>query len=284
MFENTLRRYVLCCLTLLSVSACDTLDWKNHGIFSSHAGESQHQAELNSPTPMPSAMPLDEMNDGNLSNSSVEIFDMSLNPDYQRGVTPAPMMNDYNNAAMPVVPVGQAFGSMSSIPSRDSSVTIYDLDGGARPYQDIAGQYNSVPYDSSVSIAGTTSSPVSYNTQYGTGYGQVAGQIFFKHGSSRLGSGDLRKISSLAEQAKFAPVNYITVEGFASKPTQVGTDTTQAHIINLRQSMKRSEKVSKALVQKGVPGDKIKTISWGASKATGNNTRDRRVDVVMGER
>ena len=196
--------------------------------------------------------------------------------------------------------------SASSFEPSDSSVTIYGLDDDySTNYQvnnqgsdQFASSYSAQPipqptfggHDSSVEIfeagygAGyTPNNSSTYGYNVGSGTSGPAGQIFFKHGSSRLGSGDLNKISNLADQAKFAPVNYITVEGFASKPTQAGSNTAQAHIINLRQSLRRSEKVSKALVKKGVPGDKIKTVSWGASKATGNDAQDRRVDVVMGE-
>ena len=109
-------------------------------------------------------------------------------------------------------------------------------------------------------------------------------QIFFKFGSSRLGSGDENKISRFAEKAKFAPVNRVTVEGYASRPTQAGTGTVEAHVLNLKQSMNRSFAVSKSLMRKGLPNEKIKTVSHGSANATGDEQQDRRVDMFMGDR
>ena len=118
------------------------------------------------------------------------------------------------------------------------------------------------------------------SSYYGGGSG--AGHIYFNHGSARLGSIDKKKISALADQANLAP-HRITVAGHASKPTQAGSNSVRANVLNLKESMNRSFAVSKELMQKGVPGNKIKTVSWGSAQASGNNTRDRRVDVVMGE-
>lgn len=102
-------------------------------------------------------------------------------------------------------------------------------------------------------------------------------QIYFRHGSSRLGKGDLRKISSVAQ--KSGP---ITVEGYASKPTQAGQQSVEARILNLKESMNRSFAVSRALLKKGVPAENLTTVSHGSAKATGNASQDRRVDVRAG--
>ena len=277
MLKNKLSNSLLSCLAVVALSGCESLHYSNvnikdHNIFSTNAGTAQSQMDASNMTSMPGASSVVGGSAGGMqlsnadeqSSPSVEIYDMELNPEYNRGAQAgmSPMMNQ--SPMQPQMQMGQGYGGF--MPASDSSVTIFNLDGGA-PMN--APQYNA--------------GQVGY-TQNAYGNNQVAGQIFFKHGSSRLGSGDMRKISNLAEQAKFAPVNYVTVEGFASRPTNAGSHSTQAHIINLRQSMKRSEKVSKALVHKGVPGEKIKTVSWGSSKATGDNARDRRVDVVMGER
>ena len=201
------------------------------------------------------------------SDSSVEVFDMEPIEGYTRGSMPNSSVSVNRNFQQNVLapqPITDFYGQGRIV--GDSSVMIYDLDGQpierGLDFNRIASAvpYNSDGYQDSVPA-------------------RSANQIFFKHGSSRLGSGDMRKISNLAEDAKFAPVDYISVEGYASRPTQYGMNATQSHIINLRQSMARSEKVSKALIAKGVPGEKIKTVSWGATRATGNNVYDRRVDV-----
>ncbi len=270
---NKSYRYILCGLTLLSLSACGSIPLKPFGTKSDKVIVTNNTENASEPTALVPVQKQNTINQTRASNidSSIDIFDLELNPNYRRNVAQPSDRATAPSSSSSVLQYGEEFKTA------DTSVTIYGLDGdvpphiGAQPYG-----HNNVP-------------PVqAHNQGYGQSYdqslGSVAGQIFFKHGSSRLGSGDLRKIKSLAEKAKFAPVNHITIEGFASKPTQAGTNTTQAHILNLRQSMKRSEKVSKALIRQGVPGEKLKTVSWGASKATGNNTQDRRVDVVIGER
>lgn len=290
-YKNTISKTVLPCFAVLALTACESLHYSNfsmkdHDLFSTDAGPAQRQVEDNMSTkPNESKVFGDSLksieylnatnNVASESSPSIEIYDMELNPAYQRGVAGnAPMMNRQMDSSVEIMPMTGGMGmspqSGGYMPSSDSSVTIFDLDGGAP--MNMAQQYG-----------GQNNYGQNY-AQNNYGAGQAAGQIFFKHGSSRLGSGDMRKISALADQAKFAPVNYITVEGFASRPTAAGSNSTQAHIINLRQSMKRSEKVSMALVKKGVPGEKIKTVSWGATKATGNNRQDRRVDVVMGDK
>ncbi len=148
----------------------------------------------------------------------------------------------------------------------DSSVTIFSLDGAAPM---------SMGGGSNMGYAGQGYSP---SNMAGGG-----NQIFFKHGSSRLGSGDMRVLSSVAEQAKFAPVSRVTVAGYASPPTQVGSRSTQGGVLNLKESSNRAYAVSRTLIKKGVPAEKIKMVSWGATKSTGNNSQDRRVDIIMGE-
>ncbi len=291
---------MLCALALLSLSACGRLhpsNFKpsNHDLFSTNAGEAQQAAESSMPpavTSLPvqnpsrqSAIPVSV---GAIEENSVEIFDLEPIAGYTRGAPQRPFnANNYGTPPSPMTrnaparndsvqinPImagaGQAQGRFAS----DKSVTIYDFEGQeVQTGFDFARAGVGAPYNNSVA-GNDTSGRVSQ--------ARAGNQIFFKHGSSRLGAGDMRKLSTMAEEAKFAPVDYIAVEGYASRPTQAGKNTTEAHIINLRQSMKRSEKVSKALIAKGVPGEKIKTVSWGATKASGDNAYDRRVDVNIG--
>ncbi len=163
-----------------------------------------------------------------------------------------------SSGARPVPNMGMGNGMAAyqgGMATNDPSVTVYSLDGAAGMPQ----------YD------GITTG------MYG------GNQIYFKPGSSRLGSNDRQRLSQMAEQAKFAPVNRITVAGYASPPTQAGTNSVNAHILNLKESMNRTFEVSKNLMQNGVPAEKIKAVSWGATKSTGNDKMDRRVDVIMGE-
>lgn len=103
-------------------------------------------------------------------------------------------------------------------------------------------------------------------------------QIYFRHGSSNLGEGDLKKLSAVAKTIN----GYITVEGYASRPTQKGEQSVQASILNLKESMNRSFAVSSTLLKKGVPAENIKTVSYGSARASGNSEQDRRVDIIAG--
>lgn len=175
-------------------------------------------------------------------------------------------------------PVTSFGNSNGGIQAADPSVTIFPLDGDAAPLAQSYSMDNIGNGMNDYNMGGYVPN------NYGLSYGSSENQIMFKHGSSRLGSGDMRKLTDLSQRAKFAPVNHITVEGYASRPTQAGSQTVEGHILNLKESMNRSFAVSKTLMQKGVPAEKVKTVSWGSAKATGDNNYDRRVDVVMGER
>ena len=196
-----------------------------------------------------------------MANENVALYDTETRMEYNR--------NNYSTGAT----LPSYSGGMAS--PHDSSVTIYSVDGSPMMAQAPAQDYG---YDQQYE-------PQYYPGGYASGYmnGPTGNQIYFQHGSSRLGSGDMRKLDSLADQAKFAPVNRVTVAGYASKPTQAGSDTVESHVLNLKESMNRSFAVSKTLMQKGVPAEKIKAVSWGATKPTGNPQQDRRVDVIMGE-
>lgn len=232
----------------LSLSACET-GWNGQN---SQINVQTHDEAVMTPAPLPSDSSGSSMMSG---DPSVEIYDG---------------MQDY--ASTMNYDVTTAYNNNGVLAS-DPSVTIYSLDDqmpmGAAPSYAMPTYNNAGLYP-----------PMN---SYGTMNQGTENQIYFKHGSSRLGSGDLRKLSDAAEQAKFAPVNRITVSGHASQPTQAGTQTVEAHILNLKESMNRSFAVSKTLMQKGVPAEKIKTVSWGATQPTGDESQDRRVDIVMGE-
>ncbi len=168
-----------------------------------------------------------------------------------------------------------ASGGMPS--SVDSSVMVFPVDG-AYPGQAQASWPNSIlPTNSMTASPGMGGGKASPHA--GSGY--APSQIFFKHGSSRLGSGDRRVLNEVADKAKFAPVDRISVEGFASRPTGV-SDPIESKIVNLKQSMNRAFTVSSQLMRDGVPAEKIKTSVWGDTKSTGSEAQDRRVDIVTG--
>lgn len=153
------------------------------------------------------------------------------------------------------------------INTSDSSVTIYPLNQEMKDvFQGKMPNYNT-------GIQGFA--PMAPDMSMGS---NANSQIYFRHGSSRLGVGDIRKLSALAQNTS----GPITVEGYASKPTQAGKQTVQSNILNLKESMNRSFAVSKTLLKKGVPAENIKTVSYGSARASGNATQDRRVDILTG--
>lgn len=181
------------------------------------------------------------------------------------------MYDPAQNGDMAMVSGG---GYTGGVPApQDSRVTIFPIEGG---YLSDVQQGYSAP----------VSSPY-VNTGYGAGAGATyrpgETQIFFKHGSARLGSGDERKLSEVAEQAKFSPVDRISIEGHASHRAQTG-DPIMDRVVNLKMSMDRTYAVSRSLMQKGVPAEKIKATSWGDTRQPDGIPEDqaRRVDIYTG--
>jgi outer membrane protein OmpA-like peptidoglycan-associated protein len=238
--------FILIGFSALSLSACGT--WLDQQQPQVNVQMREDNGDVVVPLPVVSRT---EKSIYVVSNSSVDILDF-----------------DNMDSSMPAAQ--DSFGYGGGVLAADSSVTIFPLDADVSLLSQSYG------------VAPSAQMQPAYNTQ--TAYGSAEGQIFFKHGSSRLGSGDLNKLSNVAEQARFAPVSRVTVEGYASHPTQVGSQSVESHILNLKESMNRSFAVSKTLMQKGVPAEKLKTVSWGSTKARGNESQDRRVDITMGER
>lgn len=195
-----------------------------------------------------------------LSGGSVEIFDLEDGSPVYGGRVPS-----VSSIQMP-----------QGIPAaNDSRVTVYPLDGEPSFYGGMPQNWGG---EATYSSAGVP--PV---MPEGSAHGQnanAAATIYFQHGSSRIGAGDDAKLNQAAEVAKFAPVDRIRVEGYASQPTGI-SDPVESRLINLRQSIKRAEAVSSTLIRKGVPAEKIKTTAWGDTRPSGaGEAQDRRVDVL----
>ncbi len=294
-------RPLLCLAVLLTLSACDTsglLKQEYQSLaddFISQAPPSVvSSASTKAPVFVESGDSVSHVIEGDMQNrmsapshdddvsDSVEIFDLD-SPRSVASMSPAPVSAPMmQQPAMMNMSYEQVPFAAQELPTNDSSVTIYSLGDTPDDYG-MAGFYGARGNQKGVELSAFAGADSSLN-MFSAQSGESSNKIFFKHGSSRLGTGDLRKISNLAGKAKFVPVDYITVSGYASRPTQVGSNSTEAQILNLRQALKRSEKVAKELVRQGVPGDKIKTVGWGAGKASGNEVQDRRVDISMGER
>jgi outer membrane protein OmpA-like peptidoglycan-associated protein len=196
-----------------------------------------------------------------MSGGSVEVYDIDGGPPNQGMISIAPQYDAY-----------PAQGGMA-YPS-DPSVTVFPLDdfGGMYPPQNggvipmTPAPFSDVP---DAAIGGKPHSSA----------GKDMSRVYFEYGSDRIGSGDDRVLSDAAEAAKFAPIDRVRVEGHASIDSQV-KDPVKARILNLEESMNRAYKVSRRLIEKGVPAEKIKTVAWGDTIPSGGNESQRRVDII----
>lgn len=248
------RQFLLSAVAVLTLSGCSGTPYEKYNPFNGGVSATGQSADVSMREDTGSVTPL-VMNSGPVtSDSSVTIFNNS-------GAENTPSVR---GPSLPQFDGGIAFVG-------DSSVTIFPIEGA--PMMMNGGMVPIASHNMGGQAMGQNYAPM----------GGAGNQVFFKNGSSRLGGGDMRLLSNAAEQAKFAPVNRITVSGYASQPTQVGRNNIQADILNLKESMNRTFAVSKKLIQEGVPAEKIKAVSWGATKSSGNERQDRRVDVIMGE-
>lgn len=198
-----------------------------------------------------------------MSGGSVEVYDIDGGPTGEGMISIAPQ-NIYSPDG------GMTYPS-------DPSVTVFPLDdfGGMYPSPSNGGviPLTPAPFGRDVpdpAIGGGKANSMS---------GKDMSRVYFEYGSDRIGSGDDSVLTQAAEAAKFAPVDRIRVEGHASVDSQV-KDPIRARILNLEESMNRAYKVSRRLIEKGVPAEKIKTVAWGDTIPVGGAEQQRRVDII----
>ena len=211
-----------------------------------------------------------------LSGGSVEIYDLN---------GPAPDMG-YASGGVPPV-----YQDPQGIPlATDPRVTVYPVDGYASFQPEPTWPNAVLPVTGSVSRADGGVSPFSPERDQKVEGGKLPSRaapgvsnVYFRYGSSNLDGGDRSVLREVAETAKFAPVDRVKVEGFASAPTQTN-DPVKAKILNLKESLKRASTVSQHLIEEGVPAEKIETKAWGDTKPSGaGEAGERRVDIVTGQ-
>lgn len=251
----------LCVLTagVCALTACKTLDLEGR------MPDDQHPRIVDMGSPAQDT-PLTPVNMGDRYEQGAGAYD------------PASITNVYGQIAGmgPSYSAGYDSGytaasATGGIPApQDSRVTIFPLDGA----DDFTGASSMGSYsDSAMAMSGG-----SYGSSAGS-YRPGNAQIYFANGSSSLDSKDQGVIGQVAEQAKFSPVDRISVEGHASPPS--GSGTVQEHISNLKASMDRTFEVSKNLMLKGVPAEKIRAVSWGDTRQPPgvSDAEARRVDI-----
>ncbi|PZQ47202.1 MAG: hypothetical protein DI551_03800 [Micavibrio aeruginosavorus] len=226
-----------------------------------------------------------------LSGGSVEIY--SLDGDAMAG-------NSMSTSIAPVTPDYQGIPMAT-----DPRVTIYPVDGGMAYPGGLGASPAPMPlspppvekaWPNAASLAGSsgmgvgmTPAPLSFGGDKPMAIegGKLASRadnsvsnIYFPYGSANLDGSDRNVLNSVAETAKFAPVDRVSVEGHASAPTQTD-DPVKSKILNLKESMNRAQAVSAQLIEKGVPAEKIKTVGWGDTKLSGGSeAAQRRVDII----
>jgi outer membrane protein OmpA-like peptidoglycan-associated protein len=107
--------------------------------------------------------------------------------------------------------------------------------------------------------------------------------IFFGYGSDALDAADMEVIYGLTSHQALDAAPMILIEGYASSKSD-SKDPIRARFLNLKESMNRAFAVSRALIEKGIPADKITTIGRGDTCTAGQGeAADRRVDVVAAQ-
>lgn len=176
-----------------------------------------------------------------------------------------------NNPKQPLLkpPADTAEDVAAPVTSHDGSVTVFPIDGEA--------------------WAPVTSYPVTQNAPaapYEAGYGRVAQQIFFVHGSSALSTSERALLRELAQDlSSSASEIAVTVVGHASKRVDGVSDPVQRKLINFEMAQKRANSVTQALTQSGLSPAWVQAVSKGdeaPNPTPGGRTQeeaDRRVDI-----
>jgi outer membrane protein OmpA-like peptidoglycan-associated protein len=90
--------------------------------------------------------------------------------------------------------------------------------------------------------------------------------IYFAHDSVTLNQSDLATLSSLADSYKSGALSQdISVAGHASVQSSI-SDPVQRKIINLKISMDRAFAVARALIESGIPPERIETKAFGETR------------------
>ena len=163
------------------------------------------------------------------------------------------------------------------VSSRDSSVTVYPLDGEMmQPSAPVAltGQTEAL----------TPSLPYPYPPlDHMDSQGVEPARIYFAHSAVKLDGPAKQVIKTVAQRAG---TGAIQVEGHASTRTAT-TNPVESRIVNLKVSMERAYDVTRELIRDGVPAETIQTRAWGdtrpALSVDGKSTEDasRRVEIYV---
>jgi OOP family OmpA-OmpF porin len=97
--------------------------------------------------------------------------------------------------------------------------------------------------------------------------------LYFAFGTDTLTVSSTQSVQQILAEIVQRPAPEILIMGYAD---QVGTTP-----YNETLSLQRAERVKQDLIQHGVAANAIETIGRGKSEATGDDARDRRVEIVV---
>ena len=153
------------------------------------------------------------------------------------------------------------------------SVSVYPLDGETAPMRNYV---NAPPQDM-----------VYVDTEV---YGDMVQEIFFAHGSARIGSNDKRHLVSFAKGVHSNNGLALTVVGHASTRVNTTDDPVRKKEINFEVAQKRANAVTGVLTEAGVSPSWVMSVSRGDDEPNTHSGKrsqeaaDRRVEVFMGGR
>lgn len=196
------------------------------------------------------------------SDGRVQIFSLDDEP-----VSDAPFngsYNDYNGGAIDVSPVAATPLFAQNTNNPYPGVEIYPLDDAMTNFsstQPSAAPASLMPF------------PVAENAGHNFGRGGdfvaaptlpggVPSVIYFAHDSVSLSQQDLAQISALVRNYGPGAAQDISVAGHASVQSSV-PDPVKRKLINLKVSMDRAFAVARALIESGIPAERVKTHGYG---------------------
>ena len=126
---------------------------------------------------------------------------------------------------------------------------------------------------------GTLKAPLS------EGRPEILASVYFEHDSTSLEGVKRQKILNFVRDYLSSSDAMVHVEGHASVRSSIPNDI-EKKVINLKVSMNRALSVSQALIEAGLPEERIETTAFGASRPASGVSLDeqeaasRRVDIL----
>ena len=157
-------------------------------------------------------------------------------------------------------------------PVETESVTVYPVeqdDAGVMPHHVIEEN----------GMEPVTSEPMSY--------GDRVDQIYFAHGSARIGARDHKHLAVVVKKALRRQNPNLTVVGHASHRVNTTDDPVRKKEINFEMAQKRANAVTNALTQQGVDPGWVMAVSKGDDEPNPHRGKrsqeaaDRRVEVFV---